>query len=147
MAALKSKTKKKDLLQELQEAAPAGVTINLVSAERVEEMSVTEKIRFVLDEVESGRILVLERGLSPIEEAKLIEATMAEIDPDTFIGIEMQSYGTEQYKNLLEKIIRGGAPRPRMAVIGPADLLQTVRKDSTEIQARILTKKGIAATI
>lgn len=136
---------KKDLLKELQEKAGPGVNINLVSAERVEEMTTTEKIRFILDEVEGGTILVMERGLTPQEEARLIEATMAEIDPDTFIGIEMQSYGTEQTKNLLEKIIRGGAPRPRMAVVGPANLLRTVRKDSNEIQARILTAEGVTA--
>ncbi|MBW3584108.1 MAG: DUF2073 domain-containing protein [Euryarchaeota archaeon] len=131
-----------DLLKELQQKAP-GVTINLVSADRMGPMTETEKIRFILDEVEDGRILVLERGLTPMEEARLIQATMAEIDTDTFIGIEMQSYGTEPYRNVFQKLILG-APRPRMAVIGPANLLQTVRKDSNQIQAQILTKEGIA---
>lgn len=121
-----------------------GVSINLVSSDRLGHMTTTEKIRFILDEVEQGKILVLERGLSPNEEAKLIEATMAEIDVDTFIGIEMQSYGVEQQRSVIQKWL-GTPPRPRMAVIGPANRLTTVRKDSNEIQARILTAQGITA--
>lgn len=121
-----------------------GVSINLVSSDRLGLMTTTEKIRFILDEVEQGKILVLERGLTASEEAKLIEATMAEIDVDTFIGIEMQSYGVEVQRSVIQKWL-GTPPRPRMAVIGPANRLTTVRKDSNEIQARILTAQGIAA--
>ena len=123
-----------------------GVSINLVSAERLATMTPPEKIRFILDEVEHGKILVLERGLTPQEEAQLIEATMAEIDVDTFIGIEMQSYGLETHRTVIQKWL-GTPPRPRMAVIGPANRLTTVRKDSNEIQAKILTAHGIAAAV
>lgn len=129
----------------LQNPIEESVSINLVSTERLDNMTVTEKIRFILDEVEHGKILVLERGLTAQEECRLIEATMAEIDQDTFIGIEMQSYGQEQYRNVLQKWLNGGVPRTRMAVIGPANRLTTIRKDSTEIQARILTAEGVAA--
>ena len=105
--------------QQLMAAAPA---IHLISHETVEKMGTEEKIRFILDEVEAGKVLVLERGLTPHEEAKLIEQTMREIDPDNFIGIEMQSYGMDHGKNLMQRLAMGG-PRPRMAVIGPASLL------------------------
>ena len=121
-----------------------GVSINLVSSDRLGAMTTTEKIRFILDEVEAGKILVLERGLTANEEARLIEATMAEIDVDTFIGIEMQSYGVETQRSVIQRFL-GTPPRPRMAVIGPANRLTTVRKDSNEIQARILNAQGIAA--
>jgi uncharacterized protein len=127
-----------------QETADGGVSINLVSSDRMGAMTTTEKIRFILDEVEAGKVLVLERGLTPNEEAKLIEATMAEIDVDTFIGIEMQSYGVEVQRSVIQKWL-GTPPRARMAVIGPANRLTTVRKDSNEIQARILTAQGITA--
>lgn len=128
----------------MKEAVEDGVSINLVSTERLNAMNPDEKVRFILDEVEAGKILVLERGLTAHEEAQLIEATMMEIDPDTFIGIEMQSYGMEREKNLLAKWILGNVPRTRMAVIGPANRLTTVRKDSHEIQARVLTAQGVA---
>lgn len=113
--------------------------IHLISAEKIESMGMTEKIRFLLDEVEKGKILILERGLTPQEEAGLIEQTMREIDQDRFIGIEMQSYGMDHGKNMLQRVVMGG-PRPRMAVIGPAKLLRLVSKDNEKIVTKIVGK-------
>ena len=113
--------------------------IHLISAEKIESMGQTEKIRFLLDEVEKGKILILERGLTPQEEAGLIEQTMREIDQDRFIGIEMQSYGMDHGKNMLQRVVMGG-PRPRMAVIGPANLLRLVSKDNEKIVTKIVGK-------
>jgi uncharacterized protein len=125
--------------------ADDGVSINLVSSERLDVMTPEEKLDFILQEVIAGKILVLEHGLTPQEEAELIAVCMAKIDLETFIGIEMQSYGVERHKNLLQKLLSGGATRTRMAVIGPASRLTTVRKDSNEIQARILAPHHVAA--
>lgn len=113
--------------------------IHLISAEKIESMGQQEKIRFLLDEVERGKILILERGLTPQEEAGLIEQTMREIDQDRFIGIEMQSYGMDHGKNVLQRVVMGG-PRPRMAVIGPANLLRLVSKDNEKIVTKIVGK-------
>lgn len=113
--------------------------IHLISAEKIESMGQQEKIRFLLDEVEQGKILILERGLTPQEEAGLIEQTMREIDQDRFIGIEMQSYGMDHGKNVLQRVVMGG-PRPRMAVIGPANLLRLVSKDNEKIVTKIVGK-------
>lgn len=135
-------------MNSMDEAAPPssnGVNIHLVSRDKLEAMPTSEKIRFILDEVEHGKILVLERGLSAPEEAKLIEATMAEIDQNTFIGIEMQSYGQEK-QHQLAKLFGGKPPRPRMAVIGPANKLKTIHKDSQEIRALVLTSEAVVAT-
>ena len=140
----KTTNKGKSPEEALLERTDQEVSINLVSSERLDAMSPEEKIRFILEEVEAGKILVLERGLTAHEEAQLIEATMMQINPDTFIGIEMQSYGVEREQNLLAKWILGNVPRTRMAVIGPANRLTTVRKDSNEIQARVLTAEGVA---
>jgi uncharacterized protein len=111
--------------------------IHLVSQEKMGSMGTQERIRFILDEVESGKVLILERGLTPEEETKLIEQTMREVDQDSFIGIEMQSYGMD-HGNFLQRVVNGG-PRPRMAVIGPADLLKLVSKDNEQIVTRIIT--------
>lgn len=120
-----------------------GVNINLVSRHHLEQMATPEKIRFLLDEVQKGNVLVLERGLTATEEAKLIEATMAEIKQDEFIGIEMQSYGAEK-QNAWTKLLSGRKePRPRMAVIGPANMLRTIHKDNQQIQAMVLAAEGI----
>lgn len=120
-----------------------GPNVHLISHEKIEGMGTEEKIRFILDEVEAGKVLILERGLTPMEEAKLIEQTMREVDPENFIGIEMQSYGMDRGKNILQRVAMGGA-RPRMAVIGPASLLKLVSKDSEKIVTKIIGAKDAA---
>lgn len=112
--------------------------IHLISMEKMESMAGTEKISFILKEVTKGKILILERGLTPQEEADLIAETMRVIDQDSFIGIELQSYGMEEGKNFLQRAVMGS--RPRMAVIGPADLLKLVSKDDEKIVTKLVGK-------
>lgn len=122
----------------------AGVNINLISIERLAQFSSRDKIRYILREVKRGNVLVLEQGLTAQEEADLIKTTMSDIDQDTFIGIEMQSYSQEDIKkgSWLSKLLRRKQP-PRMSVIGPADLLRTIHKDGNMIQAVVLTQENI----
>ena len=74
------------------------VRMDIVSKTRLSSMTAMEKIRLILDSVHTGKIIVLEWGLTPEEEAKLIEVTMSEITHDDFIGIEIESY-PYQHKN------------------------------------------------
>ena len=125
----------------------SGVKINLISSRKLDNMSSEQKLRFILDEVKRGTVLVLERGLTAVEEIDLIKATMSEIDHQTFIGIEMQSYSSDDVKastGWFSKLI-GRARVPRMSVIGPANLLKTIQKNGTMIQAMILTGKTIVS--
>jgi hypothetical protein len=117
-----------------------GIAVNLVSRQKLEQLSSPERLRFILDEVRNGKILVLEQGLTSIEQATLIEQTMKEIEQDTFIGIEMNGYG-EDKPSFIQKIL-GVMKKPRMTVIGPADLLKTISKDSHIIQTMIIAGKG-----
>lgn len=114
------------------------VKIHLVSKTLLDPMPTAEKIRFILDEVEAGKVLVLERGLQPTEEAKLIEATMSEISNDGFKGIEMQTYG-HTAPSRLARLLKISPRHPqRMVVIGPADRVKSVHKDAHSIQALIV---------
>ena len=117
-----------------------GITFNLVSRQQLEELTTDEKLQFILKELQAGKILVLEHGLTSIEQASLIEQTMREIEEDTFIGIEMEGYG-EDKPTFIQKIL-GALKKPRMTVIGPADLLKTIRKDNNMIQTKIVPGKG-----
>jgi hypothetical protein len=117
-----------------------GISVNLVSRQKLDEFSSAEKLEFILTEVQKGKVLVLEHGLTPMEQTELIEHTMKEIKQDTFIGIEMEGY-SEDKPSIIQKIL-GVIKKPRMTVIGPADLLKTVRKDSNMIQTRIIPGKG-----
>ena len=117
-----------------------GISVNLVSRDKLGEFSSTEKLNFILKEVKKGKVLVLEQGLTPFEQTELIEHTMKEIKQDTFIGIEIEGY-SEDKQTFIQKIFKI-IKKPRMTVIGPADLLKTIRKDSNMIQTRIIPGTG-----
>ncbi len=112
------------------------VRMDIVSKTRLSSMTAMEKIRLILDSVHTGKIIVLEWGLTPEEEAKLIEVTMSEITHDDFIGIEIESY-PYQHKNvgLIGKLLGKSGSQPRLTVIGPANQLKTIKKDNDFMSA------------
>lgn len=115
------------------------VQLNLVSKDRLKSMGRMEKIRFIIDEVRRGNVVVLENGLTPSEEAKLIEVTMTEITPDDFSGIEMESYPAEEEgPGFLKKLIgKDKGIQTRLTVVGPANQVRTIHKDKNVIQALV----------
>ena len=121
----------------------ADIKVNLVSSQKLENMSPEEKITYILDEIKQGEVLVLERGLTPQEQSSLIEKTMQNIDTNDkknrFIGIEMEGYRDDGKSTWLQKVL-GIIRPPRMTVIGPADKLKTIYKDNDVIQTIILGK-------
>ena len=125
-----------------------GIKINLVSQRKLNEYSSDGKINFVLHHVKNGTVLVLERGLTAEEEIQLIRKTMLAIDHDTFIGIEIESYGDGDIKkNWIKRLINRTVKTAKMTVIGPANFLKTIHKDDKIIQAMILTNKGIVGEV
>ncbi len=114
-----------------------GVQMDLISEDKLSRLTAMEKIRMILDGVKEGKILVLERGLTPSEEAKLIEMTMTEITPDDFAGIEIESYPSKKNQKLLDKLFRKTVIRTRLTVIGPANQLKTLKKDRDLISALV----------
>jgi hypothetical protein len=117
-----------------------GISFNLVSRNKLDKLSTDEKLRFILNEVKKGKILVLEYGLTSLEQTNLIENTMKEIEHDTFIGVEMEGYEQEN-PTFFQKIF-GINKKPRITMIGPADLLKTVHKDNNMIQIKIIPGRG-----
>ena len=100
----------------------------------MEEMTSMDKIHCILDGVREGKVVILESGLSPDEESKLIEVTMSEISPDGFSGIEIESYPKENTATgILDRLL--GADASKMTVIGPANQIETLHKDSELISA------------
>ncbi|AEA46271.1 DUF2073 domain-containing protein [Archaeoglobus veneficus] len=116
-----------------------GVQLNLISKDRLDKMASMEKIRMILDEVKSGKIVVLESGLTPEEEAKLIELTMLEIDHENFVGIEVESY-PQKSKGFFDKLF--GKSKGRLTVIGPANRLKTLQKRDDLITALVQLGEG-----
>jgi hypothetical protein len=117
------------------------ISFNLVSRQKLDKFTSEEKLKFIINEVKKGKILVLEQGLTPLEQTSLIEYTMREIEQDTFIGVEMEGLGQDN-PSFFQKLF-GLSQKPRITLIGPADLLKTVSKDSNMIQTKIIPGKGV----
>jgi hypothetical protein len=112
------------------------VHMDLISEEKLENMTSMEKIRLILDKVKKGKIVVLESGLTPDEEVRLIEMTMTEIRVDEFTGIEIESYPSKKEGSFLDKIF-GKALKGRMTIIGPANQIRTIEKDKYQISTKV----------
>ncbi|PSQ32909.1 DUF2073 domain-containing protein [Halobacteriales archaeon SW_10_68_16] len=118
-----------------------GVRIDLISGERMTGMTGMEKIRMILDGVREGNIVILEEGLSPDEESRLIEVTMTEISPDEFTGLEIETYPRSEAgdASFLDRLM-GRESTQKLTVIGPANQIETLHKDETLIQTLVSRK-------
>jgi len=118
-----------------------GVRIDLISGQRLAGMTSMEKIRMILDGVREGNIVILEEGLSPDEESRLIEVTMTEISPDEFNGIEIETYPRSEAgeASILDRLM-GRQSTQKLTVIGPADQIETLHKDETLIKTLVSRK-------
>ncbi len=115
-----------------------GVQIDLVSAARMDGLASMEKVRLILDGVRDGKIVILEQGLTPDEESKLIEVTMSEINPDDFSGIEIETYPSSSAgKGGLLGRLMGSGDDNKLTVIGPANQIETLHKDEDLISALV----------
>ena len=118
-----------------------GVQIDLISAERLDRLTAMEKIRLILDDVMEGNIVVLEKGLAPDEQSKLIEITMREITPDGFSGIEMETYPVKDTPDgFFSRLFGGKRSETRLTVIGPANQLKTIKKEKDLISAWVSSR-------
>jgi hypothetical protein len=115
-----------------------GIQIDMISAERMDGMRTMEKIRLILDGVHDGNIVILEQGLEPDEESKLIEVTMSEINPDGFTGIEIETYpGESDSDSGFFGRLMGKDDTNKLTVIGPANRIETLHKDETLISTLV----------
>ena len=118
-----------------------GIQIDMISAERISGMRTMEKIRLILDGVHDGNIVILEQGLAPEEESKLIEVTMSEINPDGFTGIEIETYpGASNNDSGFLGRLMGKDDANKLTVIGPANRIETLHKDETLISTLVTRK-------
>lgn len=100
-------------------------------------MTSYEKIRLILDDVHQGCVVVLEKGLSAEEQGSLLEATMMEIVPGGFSGIEIETYPSSgSNKGIFAKLFGiKKAKTPRLMVIGPVDQLKMLSKEKDRLIA------------
>jgi hypothetical protein len=119
-----------------------GVRVDMISGARMEGLTSMEKIRLILDGVREGNIVILEEGLTPDEESKLIEVTMTEISPDEFSGIEIETYpkSSSSSAGLFDRLMGKEEEAQKLTVIGPANQIETLHKDENLISALVSRK-------
>ncbi|MBU4535582.1 MAG: DUF2073 domain-containing protein [Euryarchaeota archaeon] len=103
-----------------------GLKMDFLSSDALESLSSMEKISMIVDRVKEGDLLVIEGGLTPAEEAELIETTMREIDIEQFVGIDIFTLEKD------EKSFFGFSKKRKvgLTIIGPANVMKAVKKKS-----------------
>lgn len=116
-----------------------GIQLDFISNAKFEKMNSIEKIRYIIDEVKKNKIIILESGLDPKEETKLIEMTMIEIS-DTFLGIEIEScYKKEDSRSIFGKFF--SKKNNKLTIIGPANMIKTLKKEKDLVSTLLSNNK------
>ena len=108
------------------DASTDGLKMDFLSSSALSSRTSMEKISMIVERVKDGDLVVIEGGLTPEEEAELIETTMREIDVENFMGIDI--YTLEK-----DKVSFFGLSRKKtvgITIIGPANLMKEVKKQS-----------------
>ncbi|MGZ7047725.1 MAG: DUF2073 domain-containing protein [Methanobacterium sp.] len=103
-----------------------GLKMDFLSSDALISRSSIEKVSMIVDRVKGGDLVIIEGGLTPGEEAELIETTMREIDIENFVGIDI--YTLEKDK----KSFFGFSKKKTvgLTIIGPANIMKKVKKQS-----------------
>ncbi|HTX61371.1 MAG TPA: DUF2073 domain-containing protein [Methanobacterium sp.] len=103
-----------------------GLKMDFLSSSALINRTSMEKISMIVDRVKNGDLVVIEGGLTPEEEAELIETTMREIDVENFMGIDI--YTLEKDKTSFFGLSR--KKTVGITIIGPANVMKAVKKKS-----------------
>ena len=107
--------------------------VDFIPFSSISERGAEEKVRFLLERVTAGRLVVIEGTLDPEEEAMLIESTMKAITDD-FPGIELCTLTGDEYRKIgmieefKNRLMRTLGHRKGIVVIGPAALIKEIRR-------------------
>ena len=103
-----------------------GLKMDFLSSSMLNSSTSMEKISMIVDRVKNGDLVVIEGGLTPEEEAELIETTMREIDVENFMGIDIYTLEKDKksFFGLSKSKIVG------LTIIGPANVMKAVKKKS-----------------
>ena len=103
-----------------------GLKMDFLSSSMLNSSTSMEKISMIVNRVKNGDLVVIEGGLTPEEEAELIETTMREIDVDNFMGIDIYTLEKDKksFFGLSKSKIVG------ITIIGPANVMKAVKKKS-----------------
>ena len=118
-----------------------GLSIHVIPFSEVQSLSISERVRKILNLVLGNRIVILHGKLRPEEEARLIEDTMAMVDHvKSFKGIELaviepnlkdQGIFVKMKHGIAKKLVGANSS---LTVIGPATVIKEIKRDPKKIE-------------
>ena len=118
-----------------------GLSLQLLPFSEVEGMTISERVKKILNLILSNKIVVIQGKLRAEEEARLIEDTMALVNHvKTFKGIELAVIEPDlKESSVLTKMKYGLAKsligdNSSITVIGPASVIKDIKKDPRKIE-------------
>lgn len=119
----------------------AGLSLHILPFSEVKDMTISERVKKILNLVLGNKIVILHGRLRAEEEARLIEDTMALVDHiKSFKGIELAVIEPDLKKeNVMVKFRHQIAKRlvgdsSAITVIGPASVIKEIKRDPKKLE-------------
>lgn len=114
------------------------LTLQFIPYQEIKNLTMSGKIKKILDLVKEDKIVLVEGKLKSNEEAALIERTMENVSR-SFKGIELCTIRAEEDYGLISKFKAGMVSmlvgnRQGFTIIGPAAIIKEIKKDPTKVQ-------------
>ena len=118
-----------------------GLSLHIMPYYEIDRLSITDRIKKILNLVLGNRVVILQGRLRPEEEIRLIEDTMAMVDHiKHFKGIELAVIDPNSRNVSFFYKMRSGIARAMtgdngsLTVIGPASVVKEIKKDPSKIE-------------
>lgn len=117
-----------------------GLSIHIMPYSEIRELTITERVKKILQLILGNRVVILQGRLRPEEEIRLIEDTMAMVDHiKSFKGIELAVVDANRDDGFFLRMRRGIAQSitgesNSLTVIGPANVVKEIKKDPSKIE-------------
>jgi hypothetical protein len=115
------------------------LTLQFIPYVEIDSLTSDQRVKKLLDLVQSDAIILLEGRLKPNEETKLIQKTMEAIS-SKFKGIELAVIYPEKTDGAFFSKIRNAfinmvlGDRRGITIIGPANVVEEIKQDPDKIQ-------------
>lgn len=117
-----------------------NLTLSFITYSEIERLDSQKRIKRLIDIILKDRIIILQGRLNAIEEAGLIQATMALVGRVAgFKGVELAVITTSTDQAFFEKIRLVIAraligQRDALTIIGPASIVKEIKRDPSKIE-------------
>lgn len=118
-----------------------GLSLHVIPFSEVQGMTISQRVKKILNLVLGNKIVILHGRLRAEEEARLIEDTMAMVDHiKTFKGIELaviepnlkeESFFERLKYNLAKRLVGDNSS---LTVIGPATAVKEIKRDPKKLE-------------